>query len=77
MTAIKTTIQIGTFATTILLSVSLASLSIYKLIVNEDVPLYIGMLSSIVSLYLPSPLSMKFKSSDTSFELPMKKIEIV
>lgn len=62
----KKIIEIGTFGTSIVFASALVGLSIYKLVNNEDIPLYIGMLSSIVGIFLPSPLNFKLSNKETS-----------
>ena len=51
-------IKIGAFVTAVVLSLLIAGLSCYKLAKSEDTPVFIGLLSSIVSLWMPSPTSV-------------------
>lgn len=44
--------------TSITLSLTLAGFSIYKLAKNEDTSLWVGVLSAVVGIYIPSPLQL-------------------
>ena len=48
--------QIGSLCMTFIISLTLVILSIYMIIKAESKDLWIGMLSTIVGIYLPSPV---------------------
>lgn len=73
MSSTVTTIkELSIHFTSITLSLTLAGFSIYKLSKNEQTELWIGMLSSVVSLYLPSPLQVMglFNKQNTNIQVP-------
>ncbi len=65
----KNLITYGTFGFSLLASVTILSISSYKIITNaENAELWTGMLTFLVGLYIPSPISsfVKFSTSGNS-----------
>lgn len=63
-------IKLSSFFAGLVLSLSLSGLSIYKISQNQDNGVWIGILSGMCSLWLPSPIQlMTSKQTTTSDSL--------
>lgn len=66
MVATESIIKLGSFFTSIALSVALVGLSITQLIRGQDTTMYTALLSSTVSIWLPSPIQFMTASTSTT-----------
>lgn len=72
----KNIITMGTFAFSLLASLTVLSISSYKIIINAgDSNLWTGMLTFLVGLYIPSPVSSFVKFTTTGNSVVQQNIQ--